>query len=194
MGPACQLGSPCGGIHGKQKRDHTKHRASKMRSNSCVMSSQKPDGDERWVMRVRGSRLHEERTDNKRGLKGRTVNILLLFLEILPDNSSSYLCRSKFCIFLCPSPFYYNLLQVLAKLLQAAQKKQKKPKMTECVRLPVVLLKDFNVYIQVRNPSFAAHFSSCVYTHACKQTAPIHSSKISGIIITPDIPGWNRNM
>lgn len=107
VGRACQLGSPCGGIHGKQKRDHTKHRASKMRSNSCVLSSQT-----RRVMHVRGSRLREEHADNRRDLKGSTVNILLLFLEIIPDNS-----RSKFCIFCCPPRFYYTLLSS-CKVLQ----------------------------------------------------------------------------
>lgn len=91
----------------------------------------KPDGDERRVMRVRGLRLRKDCADNKRDLKGSTVNILLLFLEIIPDNSSSDLCRSKFCIFQCPSRFYYTLLSS-CKVLQAARK------ITECVRLLVV--------------------------------------------------------
>lgn len=130
MGRACQLGSPCGGIHGKQKRDHTKHRASKMRSNSCVMSSQT-----RRVMHVRGSRLREEHADNRRDLKGSTVNILLLFLEIIPDNS-----RSKFCIFCCP-----RVLLHFIKFLQSSSGNI-----------------DFNVYIWVFNAALATHFFSCV--------------------------------
>lgn len=152
MGRACQLGSLRGGIHGKQKRDHTKHRGPKMRSNSFSFHQ---TSDERRVMGVRGLHLREEHADNKRGLKGSTVSILPLFLEIIPDHSSSYLCRSKFCIFQCPLRFYYTLLSSWIR--------------QKSVFVFWLFIKGLYFYIQVLNPAFAAHFFSCMYTHACKQ-------------------------
>lgn len=125
-----------------------------------------PDGDERRVTRLRGSPLREERADKKRGLKGRTVNILLLFLENPSRQQQPLICAGVNFLSSCVRRrFIYNLLQVLAKLLQAAKEKKKK---SECVRLLVVVLKGFNVYLQVRNPSFAAPPARTL-THVNKQ-------------------------
>lgn len=134
MGRACQLGSPRGGDPWEAKEGPHKTQSLQNEKQQLRDEQPQPDGDERRVTRLRGSPLREERADKKRGLKGRTVNILLLFL----GNPS----RQQHHLFVQESVFYLpvsvaDLFTICCKFLQSCYKQPKKKK---CVRVFVFWL------------------------------------------------------